>query len=487
MSKTEDEILEELETAMASMFPRLQANDPLTLHYILNRALAQTMATLYTDLEAVVDQVDVLQATGDDLEHLVSAHLLERELGEYATGYITFRRNTPPLEDITVPVGTKCRAGSLFFTTTVAGTMTAGDVTVSVAATCDTRGLVGNVAAYTITEIYSDLPAFDTCENPLAFSGGTEDEDDESLRQRYIDIVTLPGLATPAMLTRRLEDVEGVSEALVVNHGAGDVRVIVDYSGGYTDDSDDIIEELETCLAAGCQGRGCHAAVATVGGNIEPVIDPISLTSADTAGGHLWLRPLEPVLTEDTFDIDYRNVGGMTQTVTATVPAGTPRGRMVEVDLGDPSERAVLAVVKAFTGAYDYDVLIGMGEAGYLYEIPTDVTVTVNLTLVATDTPETDLADNIEASIEAWLGDYTIGEQIEWSDIRTCAVMAYEAATTPTEKHQIQGTERPFIGINRITSLYVSGGGSSMSMDGEIIVLEADQIARCGDVFVTVL
>jgi len=96
MSKTEDEILEELETAMASMFPRLQANDPLTLHYILNRALAQTMATLYTDLEAVVDQVDVLRATGDDLEHLVSAHLLERELGEYATGYITFRRNTPP-------------------------------------------------------------------------------------------------------------------------------------------------------------------------------------------------------------------------------------------------------------------------------------------------------------------------------------------------------------------------------------------------------
>lgn len=487
MSKTEDEILDELETAMASMFPRLTANDPLTLHYLLSRALAQTMATLYEELEDVVDQVDVLQATGDDLEHLVSAHLLTRELGEYATGYITFRRNTPPLEDITIPLGTKCRAGTLFFTTTVAGTMTTGDVAVSVAATCDTRGLTGNVAAYTVTEIYSDLPAIDTCENPLAFSGGTEDEDDESLRQRYIDIVTLPGLATPVMLTRRLEDVEGVAEALVVNHGAGDVQVVVDYSGGYTADSDDIIEELETCLAAGCQGRGCHAAVATVGGNIEPVIDPISLTSADTAGGHLWLRPLEPVLTEDTFDIDYRNVGGMTQTVSATVPAGTPRGRMVEVDLGDTSERAVLAIVKAFTGAYSYDLLIGMGSAGYLYEIPTDATVTVNLTIQATDTPEADLADNIEASIQNWLSDYVIGEAIQWSDLRTVTVIEYEAATTPTEKHVIQGDERVFVGVDKIVSMYVSAAGDSMSHDGEEIVLESDQIARCGDVFVTVL
>jgi hypothetical protein len=486
-AKTEDEILEELEESMESMFPRLQAMDSLTLHYILNRALAQSLAILYTEIEAVVDQVDVLQATGDDLEHLVSAHLLTRTLGDCATGYLTFRRNVVPLEDITIPMGTKCRAGSLFFTVTSAGTMTTGDTTVSVPATCDSRGTDGNVAAYTVTEIYSELPAIDTVENPLAFSGGTEDEDDESLRQRYIDIVTLPGLATPAMLTRRLEDVAGVSEVLVVNHGYGDVQAIVDYSGGLTSDSDDIIEELETCLAAGCQGRGCHAAVATVGGDIASVIDPVSLSAADTAGGHLWLRPLEPVLADDTFDIDYRNVGGMTQTVTTTVPAGTPRGRMVKVDLGDPAERAVLVPDKAFTGAYAYDVLIGMGEAGYLYEIPSDVTVTVNLTITPTDTPETDLAANIQASIEAWLSDYAIGEVIQWSDLRTVTVVEYSTATTPTEKHVIQGDERVFVGVDKVVSMYVSGGGTSMSYDGEEITLESDQIARCGDVFVTIV
>ena len=160
---------------------------------------------------------------------------------------------------------------------------------------------------------------------------------------------------------------------------------------------------------------------------------------------------------------------------------------MVKVDLGDPAERAVLVPDKAFTGAYAYDVLIGMGEAGYLYEIPSDVTVTVNLTITPTDTPETDLAANIQASIEAWLSDYAIGEVIQWSDLRTVTVVEYSTATTPTEKHVIQGDERVFVGVDKVVSMYVSGGGTSMSYDGEEITLESDQIARCGDVFVTIV
>lgn len=487
MTKTETEILAEIEEFMASMFPRMQANDRLTLHYILSRASANSIVGLYERIEEVLDQVDILRATGADLEHLVSAHLLTRSLGDYATGSITFRRNVPALEDITIPSGTRCQAGSQFFATTEAGTIAEGEVSTSVAATAEERGLDGNVAAYTINAIYSSLPAVDTVENPLAFSGGTADETDEELRQRYIDIVTLPGLATEEMLERHLEDLDDVSEALVINHGGGDVEVVVDYSGGLDETSDDIVSELETVLAAGCQGRGCHAAIATVGGNIESVIDPVSLTAADTYGGYVWLRPLEPVLAEDSFDLDYRNMGGMTQTVTATVPKGTPRGRMVLVDLGDDDERAVSIPVKAFTGSYNYDVLLGMGDAGYLYELPTDVTVTVNLTIVGGETPETDLDDNIEASIRAWLSDYVIGEQVEWSDLRTVAVLEYTSPDNPTEKHILQGTERPFIGIDRITSMYVSGGGSSMSHDGEIIELEADEIARAGDIFVTVL
>lgn len=487
MTKTEAEIVAEVEEFMASMFPRMEANDTLTLHYILSRALGNSMVGLYERIEEVLDAVDILRAAGDDLEHLVSAHLLTRELGDYATGSLTFSRNTPALEDITIASGTRCRAGSQFFVTTAAGTISTGDVSTSIATRAEERGLDGNIAAHVVNDIYSSLPAVDTVDNPLAFSGGTADETDEELRQRYIDIVTLPGLATEEMLERHLEDLDDVSEALVINHGGGDVEVIVDYSGGIAATSDDIVEELETTLAAGCQGRGCHAAIATVGGNIESVIDPVSLTAADTYGGYVWLRPLEPVLAADSFDLDYRNIGGITQTVTATVPIGTQRGAMVLVDLGDTAERAVSIPVKAFTGSYGYDVLIGMGEAGYLYELPTDVTITVNLTIVGGDTPEADLADNIEASIQSWLDDYVIGEAVEWSDLRTVAVLEYSQPDNPTEKHVLQGTERPFIGIDRITSMYVFGGGGSMSHDGEIITLEADEIARAGDIFVTVL
>lgn len=484
MTKTEDEILDEMETYMGSLFPRFRPGDRLTLHYLLNRSLAHSMVGLYDRIEEVLDIVDVLRATGEDLDHLVSAHLLERYEGDKATGYLSFIRNNPAIAAVIIPAGTRCQAGSLFFVTTVAGTIPIGGVSISVAATAEVRGLDGNVAMNTITTIYSSLNDVDSVTNPLAFSGGTADESDEDLRQRFIDIVTLPGLATVEMIERHLEDLENVSEAKVINHGNGDLQAIIDYSGGLTETSDEIVDELMAIVAAGCQPRGCHAAVATVGGNIEPVLDPISGTSNDTYGGYVFVRALEPILVEDSFDIDYRNISGMTTTIPATVRKGTQRGEMVWVDFLDEDERAVSIPQKAFMGAYGYDILIGMGSAGYLYELPTATTISVELVFDYTDAPEVGLDENIRDSIQNWLDDFIIGEQVEWSDVRTCAVLAYEKAEISIEKHVLQGSERPFIGIERITSLKVNGGGQSVTADGGIILLEADEIARRGTVLI---
>lgn len=483
---TEDEILEDIENYLCTLLPRLKSMDPLTLHYYLSKAIANAMAVLYTRNEAILDVVDPLRATGVDLDHIVASRLLTRYEGDYATGYLTFARNSPSASDVTIPAGTRCQAGDTFFVTTAAGTILAGTLTISVAATAEERGLDGNVAAYTITSIYSSLSGVDSCYNALAFSGGTAEETDTELRARFVDVTTLPGVATLEMIERKLEDLEYVSEAKAFNRSEGDIEIVVDDSLGIATIDTDVVDELEDIIAAGCQARGILAGTATVGGNIAPTTDPISLTDTDCAGGLVWVRPAGFIAAGETFAIDYVTTSGATQTGSAVVPTGTHRGQMVEVTLADEDDRAVSIATKAFTGANAYDVCIGLGEAGYLYNLPTDVTFGVIVNLIDTDTPETGLAANIQASIEAWLGDFVIGERCEWGDLRACATIVYEAATEPSLKHQILGTERVIVGVDRITSFVVSGNGTSITKDGEYIDLENDEIARCGTVTVTV-
>ena len=481
----EASILADLESYIGSIFPRLKANDPLTLHYLLNRTIARALADLYVRQEEILVTVDPLQATGTDLEHIASSRLITRRLGEFATGYLTFSKNTPGATDVTIPVGTRCTAGETFFKTTVLGTISAGTISTSVAAIAELRGIGGNVSEYTIINVYGAVPGVDYVSNPLAFANGTADESDTDLRQRYIDVATIPGLATKQEIELHLVDLENVDEAVVFNRSSGDIEVIVrDTLGTGTIDSD-VTDCLELNIASGCQASGLIAAVATQGANIEPVIDPVSLTVADCAGGLVWVRPTGFISADDTFDVDYKLNSGVTNTGTVTVPIGTHRGEIIPVVLEALSDRAVSIPQMVFTGNNDYDVLIGLGVADYLYNVPTEITFSVTVTYKATDTPEADLSANIAASITAWLGDYTIGEQVEWSDIRTIGTMKYTAAGIPTQKHQILGTEVPFIGIQRINSFIVSGGGSSLNGDGGIIVLESDEIVKVGTVSVS--
>lgn len=487
MTETEETILERAENYLAALQPRLKAMDPLTLHYILNSSMAKSLMDLYDRIEEVLTIVDPLKAEGIDLEHIVSTRLLTRDLGEYATGYLTFRKNTPALQDITIPAGSRCKCGNLYFATDEEGTLESGTISISIPATAEERGTDYNVAAYTINVIYSNIGGINSVENPLAFAGGLDEETDEELRQRYIDITTLPGLATSEMIKRHIEDLDTVTEVKVINRSAGDIEVICDDSEGLSSTNTEITDELEIVMASGIQSRGCLGAIATPGGNIQPVIDPVSEENADCAGGLVWVRPTEFVLADDTFNIDYNTTSGSKVTGSVTVPIGTHRGEMVEIDLNEDEDRAVSIPSKAFTGAYNYDILIGMGVPNYLYNLPTNITFAVSIDIVLTDTPETGLDDNIKASVEAWLGDYAIGEAVEFSDMRTIVALEYEAATEMSLRHVLSTSSRPFIGIDQIRSFRISGNDQTITRDGETIELEEDEICKAGDVVVNIV
>ena len=486
MTETEDTILARAESYIEALFPRMRANDRLTLHYLLNRSQARAWMDLYNRQEAILEIVDPLKAVGNDLDHIVASRLLTRNLGNYATGYLTFGRNAPTTTDIIVPAGTRCTAGQYFFVTTAEGTIVAGTLNVSITARAETRGLMGNVADYTITAMYHSPPGIDSVINPLAFTGGTANETDNELRNRYIDLGTLPGLATPEIIERRLVDLSTISEAKVISRGLGDVEVIVDDSTGIIANNDDVIAELAISLAGGCQASGCIAAVATPTGNIEPVLDALG-DPQDCAGGFVWVRPKDFISASETFNVDYLIFGDTKKTGTVTIPIGTHRGDMIAVVLEDEMDRAISVPQKTFTGINTYDILLGLGVPGYLYNVPTTVTFAVTVSIVATDTPEANLAINVKTSLTNWLSEYSIGEQVEWSDLRSCATIAYAVAIEPEMRHQLMGTERPFIGINRITNFRVTFSKGFAQKDGDIIVLEEDEICKPGSVNVIVV
>jgi hypothetical protein len=135
-----------------------------------------------------------------------------------------------------------------------------------------------------------------------------------------------------------------------------------------------------------------------------------------------------------------------------------------------------------YEGDNSYDILIGMGEPGYLYNLPEPVSFAVYVNIGALEIVEPDLQELITQSITNWFGDYRIGERIEYSDIRNCLVIAYTASSN----HEFLGTERSLRGINNLMCTVV-GRGESISQDGQTIDLEEDEIAKLGSVEVQMI
>jgi uncharacterized phage protein gp47/JayE len=314
---------------------------------------------LYENLENALIALDVLKATGKNLEMRVADRIMDgRRRGDESVGYLTFYSNYPVEDDVAVPSGTRCYAVTtqgkkIFFDTEQEAAMPAGETSVSVLARAVDRGPEGNVAPFTVVSIWAGVAGLDSVENPLAFSGGTGDESDDELRQRYIDAVMISGRAVPEMIERHLVDVDGVTEAHVVNHGQGDLVVVLDYAGGTAEVNEDIVDALEANLAAGTQARGCLAATVT-----PEIVTP---DSGDSFGGEVYFRAREFISAEEEIEFSYRIASGQTKVGTATIPAGTHRGQMVKAELDNKEDRAVSITTFTYEGDNSYDILIGYG------------------------------------------------------------------------------------------------------------------------------
>ncbi len=260
---TVDELTQDLEDAQADMLPDQKSGDKLTLHYITNRIWAAELNKCYQELEAGLTDIDVLKASGSKLDAIVAHVLIAGRLpGDYATGYLVFSTTYPATEAIAIPASTKCYAilqdgSKIYYITTEAGTVAIGGSSAAIAARAMERGVDGNIAAYKILQMTSRVTGIVAVENQLDFTGGTAEETDDALRERYFDAIQAPGKATVSMLERALNDVTTVSEVRVLNYGSGDLGILLDYSGGIEDVSEEVVSAIETNIAAGTQARGC--------------------------------------------------------------------------------------------------------------------------------------------------------------------------------------------------------------------------------------
>jgi len=139
--------------------------------------------------------------TGSDLDNEGTNYGLERSLGTYASGTLTFYSTTVPTSDISIPAGTQARttgtsfASPIFFGTIADTTFPLASVSAyysydraryefPVPALAVQLGESGNVGAETLVMSVSPISGINGVANLIATSGGNGLESDEDFRDR---------------------------------------------------------------------------------------------------------------------------------------------------------------------------------------------------------------------------------------------------------------------------------------------------------------
>ncbi|MFQ6614513.1 MAG: baseplate J/gp47 family protein, partial [Fidelibacterota bacterium] len=170
------------------------------------RTILETIAKAFSDLYQLIYTVTragfIQTAEGKWLDLKVRELGLSRKQGQKVTGYITFYRNTPKDENITIPAGTmvktvKNNLGEEYrFRTIEDVILPAGEREVFTLIEADQVGSVYNVGKETITRITTHIAGIDGVVNKEVNIGtglrswqvtvGTDVETDEDLRSRAI-------------------------------------------------------------------------------------------------------------------------------------------------------------------------------------------------------------------------------------------------------------------------------------------------------------
>jgi len=178
-------------------------------------------------------------AVGEYLDRHAQLRGLERRQPAKAGGVLRFSVDTVHSTDLTVPAGTVCMtAGLIRFETLEDAVLPAGSTQVETVARAVEAGTAGNVAANTILSMAVAPVGVKSVTNPEVFSGGTEEEGDEALRERVLETFQrLPNGANAAFYEQGALSFAQVAAASVLprNRGIGTVDVVIATDTGLPD------------------------------------------------------------------------------------------------------------------------------------------------------------------------------------------------------------------------------------------------------------
>lgn len=286
--KTQDQIRDEILQGMAGGGLTAQGSGAA------NRTAAEAMSGALAEghflLGALLDAFFIDDASGEFLDKRVTDRLPDgRKPGTLAKGKITFARSAPAIAQITVPVGTSAITpdGTVELVTTEAGTIRVGDTYVTVAAQAQAVGVAGNLPTGTTLKIKGlGIQGVETITvaSP-GFTGGTDRETDDQLRERYKFELRNPRRSgSVADYQAWALAVNGVTGASVIPlaRGPGTVDVLITTGGGIPDP--ELVTAVQTAIDAAKPAVDDARVLAPVVSTVN-VTMTITAASGYTAGG----------------------------------------------------------------------------------------------------------------------------------------------------------------------------------------------------------
>lgn len=240
-------------------------------------AAAAELQALEMQADWVLDQSFPQTAQGVYLDRHGTMRGLKRLAATRSGGVLRFSVEEAPTMDITIQAGTVCMtAEEVRVQTTEDAVLQTGKLYVDARAEAVEAGTGGNVAPGAVRFLTACPLAVTSVTNPNAFTGGADEENDESFRARILESYQrLPNGANTAWYETTALNYPGVTAAKAIGReeGPGTVNVYVTGENGLPD------EELLAGLQAELQEKREIAVTVKV---LSPTTKPVDVAVAVT-------------------------------------------------------------------------------------------------------------------------------------------------------------------------------------------------------------
>ena len=203
-------------------------------------AAAAELQALGIQSEWVLDQSFPQTARGVYLDYHAQMRGIARTAATKAVGTLRFSVERAPSTALRIAAGTVCMTeGETRFQTTAEAVLAAGELSVDAPAEALEPGRSGNAAAGTIVILTACPVGITGCTNPAPFTGGSDQEDDASLRSRILESYQrLPNGANAAFYEQGALSFDQVAAASVLprSRGRGTVDVVAATLEGMPDE-----------------------------------------------------------------------------------------------------------------------------------------------------------------------------------------------------------------------------------------------------------